>query len=260
MTGQDHHVHDATTRPVRRRRWRWIGADLAAASVALAVVTSVTGWLFELPAAYFVASGSLCLGLAVALWFFSSVAPSGLCGPGFGAANRVTLGRATLVLPVCALVVHPAVLSGAASWWVIGLSTIALLLDGVDGFVARRTGTATPFGARFDMELDAFLMLGLSMLVWLSGAVGAWVLLIGTLRYLFVLAGWIWPALRGELAPSRRRKTICVVEGIALLVCLGPVVPTIVIGPVAAGALALLVYSFVTDVWRLLRTRSVIIC
>ena len=39
---------------------------------------------------------------------------------------------------------------------------MALLLDAVDGGVARRTGTVSGFGARFDMEVDAFLILVLS--------------------------------------------------------------------------------------------------
>ena len=39
----------------------------------------------------------------------------------------------------------------------------ALALDGVDGQVARRTGTASELGARFDMEVDAFLILVLSV-------------------------------------------------------------------------------------------------
>jgi hypothetical protein len=43
-----------------------------------------------------------------------------------------------------------------------GLTTVALLPDGVDGRVARRTGTATPLGTRFGMEVDALLVLVLS--------------------------------------------------------------------------------------------------
>ncbi|MFD8079956.1 CDP-alcohol phosphatidyltransferase family protein [Streptomyces sp. NPDC059718] len=38
------------------------------------------------------------------------------------------------------------------------LATLALLVDAVDGRVARRTGTTSPLGARFDMETDAFLI------------------------------------------------------------------------------------------------------
>ena len=56
-----------------------------------------------------------------------------------------------------------------AHWWIISLGTVAMLLDGTDGRVARRTGTTSAFGARFDMELDAFLLLALSVLVWQSG-------------------------------------------------------------------------------------------
>ena len=43
------------------------------------------------------------------------------------------------------------------------LAVVALALDAVDGRVARRTGTVSPFGARLDGEADAFLMLVLSV-------------------------------------------------------------------------------------------------
>ena len=140
-------------------------------------------------------------------------------------------------------------------WWIIGVSTLALVLDGVDGWAARRTRTASAFGARFDMELDAFLLLALSVLVWRSGRTGPWVVLIGAMRYVFVAAGWLWPALQAELPPSQRRKVVCVVQGAALLVGLGPFVPAGVASLTAALALTLLTYSFGVDVWWLLAKR-----
>jgi phosphatidylglycerophosphate synthase len=139
-----------------------------------------------------------------------------------------------------------------AYWWIIALGTVAMVLDRTDGRVARRTGTTSTFGARFDMELDAFLLLALSVLVWQSGKVGAWVILIGALRYLFVVGGLFWSVLAGELPSSERRKIVCAVEGVALLVCLGPIVPASLAGVVAAGALAALGYSFAVDVRWLL--------
>lgn len=181
------------------------------------------------------------------------MAPAHLSGPGLGAANRVTLVRSGLVLPVAALALVPGVPGEAARWAVIVLATLALLLDGVDGAVARRTGSASGFGARYDMELDAFLMLALSLLVWESGRAGAWVILIGALRYLFVAAGTAWPALAEPLPPSFRRRVVCVVQGVALLVALGPIVaPALAVATVAA-ALALLVGSFGADVAWLVR-------
>ena len=170
-------------------------------------------------------------------------------GPGIGIANRVTLARSILVLPVAALTLQPgALVSERAYWWIIALGTVAMLLDRTDGRVARRTGTASAFGARFDMDLDAFLLLALSVLVWESGKVGPWVILIGALRYLFVVGGLFWAVLAGELPPSERRKIVCVAQGVALLVCLGPIIPASGAVVVAAGALAALVVSFSVDV------------
>ena len=110
----------------------------------------------------------------------------GLAGTArLGPADRVTLVRTVLVGGVTALVVDgftgpPAVAT------LVGLAAVALVLDGVDGWVARRTGTASAFGARFDMEVDAFLILVLSVHV--ARELGPWVLALGAARYLFVAA------------------------------------------------------------------------
>jgi len=172
-------------------------------------------------------------------------------------ANRVTLGRTALAVPVLALAVFPSALGPVGLWWVIGLSTAVLVLDGVDGRIARRTGTQSAFGARFDMELDAALLLALSVLVWRGGRAGAWVLLIGLMRYGFVAAGRAWPALTAELPESLRRKAVCVAQGVVLLVALGPIIPGWMAVAVAAAGLAALTWSFAVDVhWALTRGSS----
>jgi phosphatidylglycerophosphate synthase len=171
---------------------------------------------------------------------------------GLGLANRVTLGRAVLAMPVLALALQPGTLDTAMRWYIIGVSTAVMLLDGVDGRVARRTRTETPFGARFDMELDAALLMALSVLVWRDGRVGAWALLIGLMRYVFVAASWIRPMLARELPPSFRRKIVCVAQGVVLLVALGPIVPTPPAVAACAAGLAALTYSFAVDTrWAL---------
>ncbi len=193
-------------------------------------------YLVEVTAVYF------CFALAI-LRTVPRVRP----GDGFGAANRVTLVRATLVLPLASLPLHTTTSDARDLWWIIAVAAIAMALDGVDGWVARRYG-ATAFGARFDMELDAFLLLVLSLLVWQTGNVGPWVLIIGGLRYLFVLAGWVWPCLRGDLPPRWRRKAGCVVQGAALLFCLLPMVSPVGAIAVAGVAATGLVISFAIDV------------
>ena len=222
------------------------GRDLAAGSVLVVAVALASCLFLGVPTSYVVHTVVLYGLMALVL---IRRMPAAQSGPGIGTANRVTLARSLLVLPVSALTLQPGVLDlERANWWIIVLATVAMVLDGTDGRVARRTGTTSTFGARFDMELDAFLLLALSVLVWQSGKVGSWVVLIGALRYLFVACSFFWAALAGELPPSERRKVICAVEGIALLVCLGPIVPASSASLVAAGALAILVYSFAVDV------------
>jgi phosphatidylglycerophosphate synthase len=225
--------------------------DLTVAAVPALGAVGATWWLLGLPASYALIGTAFYLGLAgTVLW----TAPGTLPGPGMGPANRVTLGRAALAVPVLALSVQPGTLSAVGYWWIIALSTVVLVLDGFDGRVARRTGTETPFGARFDMELDAALIMALALLAWRSDKVGAWVLGIGLMRYLFVAAGGIWPALTAELPESQRRKVVCVVQGVVLLVALGPIIPAPVAAAVAASGLAMLGYSFAVDVrWALAR-------
>lgn len=97
----------------------------------------------------------------------------------FGSANQITLVRAVLVAGLASRVGQPATLPVA--WSVLFIAIVAVLLDGVDGWVARRTGTVSAFGTRFDTETDAALILVLAILVWQYGKAGPWVLLSGLL-------------------------------------------------------------------------------
>ena len=165
----------------------------------------------------------------------------------FGWANRVTLLRGILI----------ALLAGSL-WWPLlwqqhavtlaGVAGAALLLDGIDGWVARRTGSASAFGARFDMELDASFILLLCLALVVLGKVGGWVLLIGAMRYAFVISGLVWPWLRAPLPESLRRKVVCVVQVVALMVALLPGVSAMLASLMTALALLLLSASFALDV------------
>ncbi|MGM0554159.1 MAG: CDP-alcohol phosphatidyltransferase family protein [Pseudomonadota bacterium] len=171
-----------------------------------------------------------------------------------GPANRITLARAALTLPLAGLAVTPGLSSETSLLFaILGLAVIALILDGVDGAVARRTGTVSAFGARFDMELDAAMILALAALAWLLAPVGSWVLLIGVLRYLFLAAAYPAPWLAAPLPPRRRRQTICVLQTLALLVVLFPGIPDPAANLVAGLALATLTGSFALDIRWLYR-------
>ncbi|QWB21965.1 MULTISPECIES: CDP-alcohol phosphatidyltransferase family protein [Streptomyces] len=194
------------------------------------------------------------LAFALATWAVLSRALHRSRLRSFGAANRVTLGRATLVGGVTALVADSFQSSPPVSLFV-GLTAVALILDGVDGKVARRTGTSTALGARFDMEVDAFLILVLS--VYVSMELGPWVLLIGGMRYVFVAAARVWPWLTAALPPSTGRKTVAALQGVLLLVAGADLLPYAGNFGVAALALGLLVWSFGRDVLWLYRTSRI---
>jgi phosphatidylglycerophosphate synthase len=243
---------EAGARTVADRRGARRDLAVAFAFASLAVVG--TWWLLGLAASYILVAVAVYAALAILLL---RALPGDLRGPGLGPANRVTLARATLAVPILGMALHPGPLGEAAAWWTIVVSTAVMVADGFDGYVARRTGSGSRFGARFDMELDAALLLALSVLVWREGRVGSWVLSIGLMRYGFVAASWIRPELAADLPPSQRRKVVCVIQGVALLVALGPVVPDALAVAVAAVGLVALAYSFAVDVrWALVMGRA----
>lgn len=174
-------------------------------------------------------------------------------------ADRVTLTRAVLACGVAALVTRDAAgtaPTGAAApvGVLVGLSSVALVLDAVDGRVARRTGTVHPFGARFDMETDAFLILVLSLHV--AAGLGWWVLGIGAARYLLLLLAALsrWaPWLRGQVPARLWRKVVAAYQGIVLTVATSHVLPPLLTMAAVAAGLALLVVSFGTEVMTLHR-------
>ncbi|MGH3347458.1 MAG: CDP-alcohol phosphatidyltransferase family protein [Nocardioides sp.] len=167
-------------------------------------------------------------------------------------ADVVTLTRATIACAVAALVVE-AWLGHPVTAPLVGLAALALVLDAVDGRVARVTRRSTEFGARFDGEADAFLLLVLSAHVATSH--GVWVLAIGAARYAFWAAGAAWPWLRASLPRRDWRKVVTAVQGIVLVVAAGDVAPRPAITLALVAALVLLTESFGRDVLWLVRHR-----
>jgi phosphatidylglycerophosphate synthase len=204
---------------------------------------------------------ALTVGLGPAGWFIGmgcGLVTTAALSHGFtrsgrrtlGAANRVTLTRATLVGGVTALVAD-ALVGPANIPAIVGLAVVALILDGVDGWVARRTRTVSALGARFDMEVDAFLILMLS--VYAAGSVGPWVLAIGAARYAFWAAGRLVQWMRRPLPPRYWRKPVTAIQGIVLTAAVADQTPGVILHVAVVVAMALLAESFGRDVvwqWR----------
>jgi uncharacterized protein (TIRG00374 family) len=122
----------------------------------------------------------------------------------FGLPNLVTTAR--LLMTMGLLFAY-----GRQPGWQLALAAgIILLLDVVDGWVARRTGQSSAFGASYDVEADALLVMTIAMLLFNRGTAGAWVLLAGLLRYLYVLAPAVFPTPIGQAPRSRHGRVVYV--------------------------------------------------
>lgn len=146
---------------------RWSEGNAAVmTAVALAAAAGLPLWLLPLSG---VLSFSLLSYRCRERW-----TPAGRFGP----ANAVTLTRLCGVFALPFLAPSHVALAGA----------VLLALDGVDGWIARRTGLSGEFGEFFDKESDAFFLLVLCLVLYrLPGGLGAWILAPGLMRYVFVL-------------------------------------------------------------------------
>src|SRR5215469_6159704 len=216
---------------------------LLATAALLSVVSAtaglgVAGWITGL------ATGSAATALIVTARMRSDQ-------PAILPADWVTLTRMLLIAGVAGLVAD-SFGRPVPTTALVTLSTVALVLDAVDGQVARRTGTATPVGARIDCEVDAFLILLLSIVV--SQDYGGWVLAIGAARYALLLAGWLIPWLAAPLPPRYWGKVVAAVQGIVLTVAASGLLDRRTGMIAVAAALLLLAESFGRAVIWLYRT------
>jgi phosphatidylglycerophosphate synthase len=220
------------------------GATLAAV-IPMALDAAVLGWRGA-------ATAILCYAIVVLLVLrgLTRYAHSSR----FGLANGFTLARASLTALLFGFagdsVLGGPALAGEIRWLAAALAIIILLLDGLDGYAARRSGTASAFGAHFDMEADALFILSLSALVMATAAAGPWILVSGSLRYAFVGLGHIEPRFRAPLPPLMRRKAIYVMQALAPIAALTPLCPAGLGSMLSVLAFGLVLYSFGADcVW-----------
>jgi phosphatidylglycerophosphate synthase len=116
-------------------------------------------------------------------WLFESRAS--FLASRFGSANWITSVRLVSLLLFAALIDTRQPLAASALAWAV------FCLDGLDGFLARRTHMESSFGALYDAEVDATFSMLLTWALFQLGHAGAWVLLGGLLRFMYVLSLYI---------------------------------------------------------------------
>ena len=241
-------------------------SSIALLTAGLFVGANYFGWVAPLAA---IAEGSTLLMLlysGVLLLIILGLALRGLKWhphSRYGAANCITTARASgtalvaAIIPIAsplnvqlsADVLDTQILFAEYALWLITVFIVVLLiLDGLDGYLARRSALMSQFGARFDMEVDALLILVISVLIWQSGEVGIWIVSLGLMRYFFVAASLVYQPLAAELYPSLRRKTVCVIQLVVLCAIVSPVIHAPLSGVLGVIGLICLIASFARDI------------
>jgi phosphatidylglycerophosphate synthase len=232
-------------------------ADDPRRSYAAAALAVFAALLVAHPFAYPDASPSLWLP-ALCGYAAASLATAVLLGRHFphselGWCNIVTQIR----LAIVALLATPLATGAGAGGWAVALFALAALaLDGADGWLARRQGLCSGFGARFDMEVDAGLALVLALHALAAGSAGPVVLVLGLARYAFVAATFAAPWLAAPLPASRARKAVCVGQLATLIVLQAPFASGAATEALYLAAAAALAWSFGRDIRWLYRARE----
>jgi phosphatidylglycerophosphate synthase len=246
--------------PLQAAVWQDVGVNNAARMIDLGAgaipAAGLAIWLADpRQGSWWPALAALAVYSLVVAVVSTSLASTRQGSAAWGWANRITLSRAAMACALAGMLVEPSLFVEHA-WPVIALTGLSLALDGLDGWVARRLQETSEFGARFDMETDAALIVVLCCALWLSGLAPAWVLAIGLMRPLFVLAGLALPWLSRPLPERFRRKLVCVFQVGVLPVALLPFLPAALRLTFLAGALLALAVSFAIDIAWLYRHRQ----
>ncbi len=170
----------------------------------------------------------------------------------FNLPNLLTVSRIVVGLGVFVYVTSAPVAAlgtGRAGGYIVFLLLLCIgLTDFFDGYVARRVG-ATPFGARLDMEVDAFFMYLLAYIAYFQAGLGSWVLAIGVYRYIFAFTSYFLPNNGESLSRMFKlfAKTACALSVITLISVTAPFLPYIAKVWLNIASLVLLTISFLWE-------------
>ncbi|EMA37802.1 CDP-alcohol phosphatidyltransferase family protein [Halococcus hamelinensis] len=155
-----------------------------------------------------------------------------------GIATAATLMRGGALAALAGFLVVPEP-TGHALWLPGGLYTVAVALDWIDGWLARRVGTESLLGAKLDTEFDGLGLLIAGLLGHSYGVLPPWYLVVGFARPAFL--GGLWLHRRrggavGALPESGRRRQLA---GLQMGVCSVALLP--VVAPSTSIALSTVV-------------------
>jgi len=224
-------------------------------SIALVFTTVLWGLYPPVTVNTWILNPAVVTGLCLAgqLWYVSRslVSPRVTRSPQvrlFGLANTLTLIRGTLYAVVAGFVVVPPDTRFA---WVPALAYGGgVVLDKLDGTVARTVGQTTALGERLDMTFDTFGFVVAPLVAVLWGQLPVWYLSLSAARYVY-RGGLAWRRYRGrplfDEPDSDLGRYLAGIQMVFLTVALTPAVPTAFVWSVAPIVLAPSLLVFARD-------------
>ncbi len=192
------HTRHATPDRLTRLRQQWVAWVLCASVlwVGLLVSLSVAG---QYSVGFALCSAAVLLWQFWRLWLFlpeNRPQVGDALRPRFGPANWISIGRGALFAFLAGFIWLPDP-QGWVAWLPGSFYLVAVILDYVDGAVARLTATTSILGEKLDMDMDGLGILIATLVALGFGQVPLPFLLVGLARYLYVGGLWL-----------RRRKSL----------------------------------------------------
>lgn len=206
--------------------------------------------------AYLTITGTLSF-ILYKLWISLSLnyREDGLFFQSLGWPNILSLLRGLLLCLLSIFIFIPN-LSELLVWWVAVIFTTAILTDGLDGYLARKTQRQTELGKVLDIEIDSVAVLIGAMLAISFGKLPLWYIIIALARYLFVFGTAIRKYFGHSTQPlqeSLYRRTLAVANMNFMMLALYPSTSPEVLEIMACFATIPFCLGFIQD-WLIVNT------
>lgn len=163
--------------------------------------------------------------------------------PWGGYANYITAGRLLILMSIG--IIH------SNNYFIFVFGLISILLDGVDGIIARKFNQVSKTGAIFDLEVDALYVLIVSLLVSFNSLLPLWILIPAVMRYVFIIIANMF-----NLDLRRDKRTILgpAIAGLHFVALLLPfIIPQKLYLPICAITSGMVILSFLFSFFLIIK-------
>lgn len=163
------------------------------------------------------------------------------------AGTRLTLGHISVVCLLGGVAAAPpAIFPELMLWSLAALAGAAAFILMTEAWLSEKIDAAGPFSRHLGRQVNGLFILSAAVLLWRSGRVDGWVIAVGAIHYILLLASVAVPVLRHE-SPVIWRPYARFALGVILSAALAPIVPVILASGLGILALGLVVAVAAAD-------------